>query len=99
MTPKNQLYLPYLPAIAEHAKEWVEWRPTEYLRWIKGEPVRETELLQLVQWIEERENLNTNPTYSVELMDITGSSGYANSARWHERWQAICKVKRWKPSL
>lgn len=114
MTPEQQSYL---PAIAEHAKELIYfnatpinatgclfWRPNNHFIVLLGTEVRETELLQLMQWIEERERLNwcneeQGHNYFITLTSIVGLEELTASAHWHERWLAICKVKNWKPTL
>ena len=106
MTPLQQSYL---PAIAEHAKEWVYWNEeNQEFHWesrVRHGDVRvfTTELLQLMQWIEEKEGLHLigrHHDYSDALMDITYARWVScQSAHWHERWLAICQVKGWKTTL
>lgn len=103
MTSQHKLYI---PAIAEHANELVLWFPKEEVMWWKHNQkrelpigkVRETELIQLMQWIEEGEGLANDSLFEASLVNSI-ESNTAIAAKWHERWLAICRVKGWSPTL
>ena len=65
--------------------------------------VRPTELLQLMQWIEEREGLDKSDKNGLAMAratyDIVERGKTYAACKWHERWQAICKVRGWKATL